>query len=75
LAGREARYGAKNRFRDVTKLLKGYVRDGVIDIVVDNDTMGDDPYRGTSKALHVTFLVGTEEKELVVQEGERLRLP
>jgi hypothetical protein len=71
----EATYGANGRKRNVTERLRTYIRNGYIDIKVDNSSMGGDPAPNSPKTLWVAYTVDGQRQESRVNEGDRLRIP
>ena len=70
-----AEYGAGGRLSDVTAALNSRITDDQLNLQVTNDTMGVDPAKGKDKTLTVQYAYGSRTDELVVKEGEYLRLP
>jgi hypothetical protein len=70
-----ASYGDGRRSREVTDRLRSMVRNGRLDIPVENDTFGFDPAPGRSKTLVVVYSVNGVRQEVRVPERERLSLP
>jgi hypothetical protein len=71
-----ATYGSGNRTRDVTRVLQSMIRNGRLNTMVNNTTMGTDPAPGAPKTLRVTYSVGRAgSQQAVVQEGGQLNLP
>lgn len=72
-----ARYGAHPKWKDVTTLVSLWVEGNKIDMPVENDVLGPDPYRGKAKTLEVTYTVGDSPSThtVTVHEHDRLRLP
>lgn len=70
-----ARYGANGRFVDVTRIVRGYVRDGQLRMRVSNDTMGGDPLRGADKVLLVEFEVNGQRMRREFREDSDMFLP
>ena len=70
-----ATYGSENRYRDVTPSLQRMVQNGRLELRVDNDTLGTDPAPNREKELHLTYEFRGRQREIVVREGEWLRLP
>lgn len=69
-------YGAGSRTMDVTDRLRSQVRNDRIDVAVGNREMGGDPASGRPKSLTIWYSVGGRgERQLRVNEGDRLRLP
>jgi hypothetical protein len=73
----QATYGTDGRHRaDVTGRLRSLIRDGRLDITVDNGTMGTDPAQGRPKTLWVRYTVGgRSQQETRVPEKSRISLP
>ncbi len=70
-----ARYGDGRRYADVTNRVRSMVRDGRLDINVDNDTLGVDPARRRQKSLLVVYSFNGSQQEIRVDEQGRLTLP
>jgi hypothetical protein len=70
-----ATYGARNRTIDVTGRLRSLVRDGRLDVTVNNSTFDDDPAPGTRKTLSVTYSIGGRQRQERITEGDRLSIP
>jgi len=71
-----ATYGARNRTIDVTRRLRSLIRDGRLDLTVDNSVFDDDPAPGTRKTLWVTYSMGSaRQRQETVGEGDRLSIP
>lgn len=72
-----ATYGASGRDWDITDRLRRMVRDGQsLEVYVDNNLGGGDPYPGQRKILIVTYSIGNGgSQEVRVSERETLRLP
>ncbi len=70
-----ARYGEGRRSRDVTERVRSFVRNGRLDIVVDNDSFGFDPAPGRVKTLSIEYTLDGDRRDVRVPEGGRLRLP
>ncbi|MBI1739503.1 MAG: hypothetical protein HYR57_01270 [Candidatus Koribacter versatilis] len=72
----KATYGAGNRNQDVTERLRSLIREGRLDIAVDNDTLGTDPAPGSRKTLWVSYSAGGgSQQQTRVQEGGRVSIP
>jgi hypothetical protein len=64
------------QYADVTKLLRGYVRNNQLNIVIDGTTFPDDPYPGKKKHILVKYSYGSKVvKEKIRHDGDRLTLP
>jgi hypothetical protein len=70
-----AYYGVQGRTVNVTELLRSRVRDGVLNIVVTNSTLGGDPAPGYDKLLIVVYRYQGTETATAVREGNTLSLP
>jgi len=72
-----AQYGTESRKVDVTAALRMIVRDGRLEMRVENDTVGQvDPAPGVVKTLWVNYSVNDGRAQTVrVQERDWLRLP
>ena len=71
-----ATYGAGRQRRDVTDRVRSMVRDGLLHITVNNETLGVDPAPNVRKALWVTFSTDRgRSQEVRVDEGQRLSVP
>ena len=56
--------------------MNGYVVDGRIDILVNNDTMKCHPFQGDPKMLFVTYSIGSGERvSMAIKESHKLVLP
>jgi len=75
LAVRKATYGdhTQGMTYDVTDLVKARLRDGRLEVKVDNDLLGD-PAVGTSKQLRVEYSIGDVELVKRTYEGGTLSL-
>jgi len=60
---------------DVTDRVRAHVRDGVLEMPVDNNELGGDPALNSPKQLTVRFLVRRDEREVTVDENSFLRIP
>ena len=71
-----ALYGDGYRQVDVTARLRSQVRDGRLQVSVDNHLAGIDPAPGARKSLTVEFTLGNGPVlQTTAQEGQWLRLP
>ena len=59
---------------DETDMLRSRLRDGMLEIPVNNQQMGGDPAPGVPKQLTVRFY-GREEREMTFEENSLLRIP
>ncbi len=67
-------YGAGNRWADVTARLNSQVRRNQLNLQVNNDTMGGDPAMNRAKTLRVDYTFDGRTDQVVVNEGDTLRL-
>ncbi len=72
-----AMYGSGRSRVDVTNRLQSMIRDGRLDIRIDNDSMGGDPAPHQHKDLIITYSVGGRGRpnQTSVNEGGRLSIP
>jgi hypothetical protein len=70
-----ARYGAGDKWLDVTERLKSKAADGTLDMEVSNETMGHDPAEGVVKALELDWLDANGPHKDSFAESTRLTLP
>ena len=70
-----ATYGARDRMIDVRRQLQSLVQDGRLEMQVTNESMGDDPFRGAQKALHLTYEWEGRAYDVVVPEGQSFSIP
>ena len=68
-----ARYGAGDTRVDVTDVIRGYVKEDVLSIVVDERYL-DDPLKGTEKTLHVEYRLGDCMSTAVARDRTPLRI-
>ncbi len=68
-------YGVRGRTVNVTEQLRAMVRDGVLDVRVNNERFGGDPAIGADKVLIVVYSSRGQEQATAVREGERLVIP
>jgi hypothetical protein len=69
-----ADYGAGNRFMDVTTRLNSRIQGGQLSLQVTNDNMGGDPAVGKDKTLTVRYAYNGQADQVVVREGDYLKL-
>jgi hypothetical protein len=79
-AGRDLRivsasWGARDRSRDVTRILNDRIRGGRLHIQASNEEMGFDPAQGVVKALSVVYESRGRRQEVRIPEGGFLDLP
>ncbi|HEY5163190.1 MAG TPA: DUF3395 domain-containing protein [Terriglobales bacterium] len=70
-----ARYGAGNRTSDVTSRLNSQIQGDQLNFQVNNDSMGGDPAPGQAKTLTVQYALDGQTNQVVINEGDTLRLP
>jgi hypothetical protein len=71
-----ASYGAGNRNRDVTARLQSMIRNGRLNTIINNTTMGSDPAPGAPKTLRISYSVGrAASQQVTAQEGSQLNIP
>jgi DnaJ-like protein C11, C-terminal len=71
----KAVYGKEGLGKDVTQRLQKMIKDNTLDVKVTNITMGGDPNKGADKTLKVDYTYRGQRKQVVVKEGDRLKLP
>lgn len=69
-----AKYGARNRWRDISTQLREKIHDNAISIKVSNDIAGD-PLFGVVKSLRVEYMLDGERNTAQVEEGQWLHIP
>ncbi len=69
-----ATYGYGSRSFDVTSRLQRQIYNDQINLRVTNETMGGDPAVGADKALTVLYSANGRRDQVVVREGDYLRL-
>lgn len=70
-----ARYGANNRFADVTNRLNAAIRNNSLSMQVNNDTMGGDPIPDVAKTLTIAYTYNDRSEEVVLHENQQVNLP
>ena len=68
-------YGAGYRTSDVTSRLNSQIQNNQLNLQVNNASMGGDPAPNQSKNLTVQYVVNGRSSQIVVNEGDTLRLP
>ena len=68
-------YGNGNRSSDVTSRLNSQIQGGQLNLEVNNQTMGGDPAPNHAKTLTVQYALNGRSNQIVVNEGDTLRLP
>lgn len=72
----KATYGAPGRTQDVAARLQAMVRQGRLNVTVNNTTLGVDPAPGASKTLRVTYSSGRgKQRQTTVPENGQLNIP
>ncbi len=71
----KAVYGKGGAGNDVTRRLQRMIQNNTLDIMVTNSNMGGDPNKGADKSLKVDYSYRGQRRQVVVNEGKRLRLP
>ena len=70
----KAVYGKEGLGKDVTQRLQKMIEDNTLDVKVTNLTMGGDPNKGADKTLKFDYTYRGQRKQVVVKEGDRLKL-
>ncbi|HSA93680.1 MAG TPA: DUF3011 domain-containing protein [Terriglobales bacterium] len=68
-------YGAGNRTMDVTDRLRRQIQNGQLNLQVTNNAMGGDPAENQAKTLTVQHSFNGRTGQVVINEGDYLRLP
>ena len=68
-------YGKGGVGNDVTGRLQKLIKNNTLDVKVTNITVGGDPNKGADKSLKVDYTFRGQRKQVVVNEGDRLKLP
>jgi hypothetical protein len=68
-------YGVQGRTLNVTDVLQGRIRDGMLSFVVTNSALGGDPAIGAGKTLIVVYRHQGKESATAVREGNTLTIP
>jgi len=71
----EASYGAGDRRRDVTSLVRSQVHGNSLQVLVSNWALGGDPAENQKKRLRVIYLWQGLRYQLTAGEGETLAIP
>jgi Domain of unknown function (DUF3395) len=71
----KAVYGKEGLGNDVTQRLQKLIKNNTLDVKVTNITMGGDPNKGADKTLKVDYTYRGQRHQVVVKEGDRLKLP
>ena len=70
-----ASYGIPGHAMDVTARIRNMVRNGTLNIHVNNDSMGGDPAPEKHKALTLTYRSGGQTRTITVRESSDLSIP
>lgn len=70
-----AYWGVQGRTANVTDLLRTMQRDGALQVVANNRSLGSDPAPGADKLLIVVYRVEGQETAAAVREGNFLTIP
>ena len=65
----------RERCVDVTDRVRAHMRDGVLEMPVNNNELGGDPFPDVPKQLTVRFLARGDEREVTIDENSFLRIP
>jgi hypothetical protein len=68
-------YGVQGRTANVTEQLRSMMREGVLEVNVNNANFGGDPAIGADKILIVIYRYRGQEQATAVREGNRLVIP
>ena len=60
---------------DVTRRLQKIIQNNTLNVMVTNANMGGDPNKGAGKSLKLDYSFRGQRRQVVVNEGKRLRLP
>ena len=72
----QAYYGMGNQNVDVTRQLQRQLSNGILSVIVGNDSMGvGDPVPGVRKEVTVVYQYRGRERRATVREGDTLNLP
>ena len=69
-----AKYGALDRWIDVTEKVREQIDDNTLEITVSNAIAGD-PIYGVAKTLHLEYTLGGEHKTAAFRVGVTCRIP
>ena len=70
-----AKYGAKDKWNDVTQLLRSKISAGRVELRVSNENLGGDPVPGVVKELVLDYSYGGKRSTKKILENETLSLP
>ena len=68
-------WGAQGQMVNITDMLRGMVRDGVMQVHVGVGSLGGDPAVGRDKVLIVVYVVDGREQAASTREGNTMRIP
>src|SRR3954467_3289338 len=68
-------YGWADRNSDVTSRLNSQIQSDQLNVMINNQNMGGDPYPDHGKTLTVQYVANGQNKQVVLKEGDTLRLP
>ena len=71
----KAVYGKGGLGNDVTRRVQRMIQNNTLDVKVTNANMGGDPNKGADKSLKVDYSYRGQRRQIVVNEGNRLKLP
>lgn len=70
-----AKYGANDKWLDITEKLNMQIKDSQLDVQIGNKFAGSDPIQGVPKTTKVRYTYGGVEAEKEIAEDETLTLP
>ena len=70
----EAKYGGRNRWKDVTAIVAGHVKNQGLVMTVTNGAFGGDPVPGVRKVLVVRYRIGSEVHTKRFAENAQVRI-
>ncbi len=71
----KAVYGKSGAGRDVTRRLQLMIKNNTLSVKVTNSNMGGDPNQGADKSVKVDYSFRGQRRQVVVKEGDWLKLP
>ena len=71
----KAVYGKSGAGKDVTRRLQLMIKNNTLSVKVTNDNMGGDPNKGADKSVKVDYSFRGQRRQVVVKEGDWLKLP
>src|SRR5580704_715035 len=69
----KAVYGKGGLGNDVTRRVQRMIQNNTLDVKVTNANMGGDPNKGADKSLKVDYSYRGQRRQIVVNEGNRLK--